>query len=127
MPTRGTAGASGYDLYAPEGISIDPGRIVVVHSGVSIELPDATWEAQVRGRSGMNRRGLVVLLGTVDSDYRGVCGATIHNVTRRQQGIKRGDRIAQLVFSRVEHPDFIYVDNLSETTRGSGGFGSTGR
>lgn len=126
-PVRGSPGSSGYDLTAPRNYSIEPGRIIVVHSDVSIELPDATWEGQVRGRSSMNKRGLVVISGTIDSDYRGVIGATILNTTTDRQDIKHGERFAQLVFARVEHPTLVHVTELSPSVRGTGGFGSTGR
>lgn len=126
-PFLGSLGSSGYDLTAPRNYSIEPGRIIVVHSDVSIELPDATWEGQVRGRSSMNKRGLMVIPGTIDSDYRGVIGATILNTTTDRQDIKYGDRFAQLVFARVEHPKLVHVTELSMSVRGTGGFGSTGR
>lgn len=127
-PTRGSEGASGYDLYAPIGVYMAPGQIAVVHTGVRIELPPG-YEAQVRGRSSMSKRGLWVATGTVDSDYRGVCGATITNVASTAQKIEAGDRIAQLVIARVEHPTWLQVDaaELGRTDRGDGGFGSTGR
>lgn len=127
MPKRGSAGASGYDLYAPTDVLIRPGQVVVIHSGVSIELPDATWEAQIRPRSGMSKRGLWVSVGTVDSDYRGVVGATVVNLGLEDAKVTRGERYAQLVFARVEHPTFEQVAELSATARGVAGFGSTGR
>ena len=127
MPTRGSAGASGYDLYAPTDVLIRPGQVVVIHSGVRIELPDETWEAQIRPRSGMSKRGLWVAVGTVDSDYRGVVGATVINTTKEDQRINAGDRFAQMVFGRIEHPRLTVTDALSETIRGSSGFGSSGR
>jgi dUTP pyrophosphatase len=127
LPVRGSAGSSGYDLIAPDDIVIRAHAIVVVHSGLSIELPDDTWECQVRGRSSMSKRGLWVANGTVDSDYRGVIGATVMNVTNTDQKISAGDRYAQIVFARVEHPLWIQVSDLTTTVRGTGGFGSTGR
>lgn len=127
MPTRGSAGASGYDLYAPQPVCVGPHSTVVIHSGVSIELPDDTWEAQIRGRSGLSKRGLWIALGTIDSDYRGIIGATVANITNRTIIVQSGERFAQLVFARVAHPEFSVVDALGETSRGSGGFGSTGK
>lgn len=127
MPTRGSAGSSGYDLYAPCDVLIRPGQVVVIHSGVSIELPDETWEAQIRPRSSMSKRGLWAATGTVDSDYRGVVGATIANIGKEDAKILRGERFAQLVFARVEHAVFDVVAELSVTDRGTGGFGSTGK
>ena len=134
MPTRGTEGSSGYDLYAPADVLIRRGAIVVIHSGVRIDLPDATWEAQIRPRSSMSKRGMIVVLGTVDSDYRGVVGATVINLSREDQTVKRGERYAQMVLARVSHPEIEVVEascrggpGLTETARGEAGFGSTGR
>lgn len=129
QPTRGTQGSGGYDLYAPDDIRIPAGRVVVVHSGVSLEMPES-WkrviEGQIRGRSSMNKRGLVVLLGTIDNDYRGVIGATILNTTAEDQVVRKGERFAQLVFAEVLHLDWEEAEELTETARGTGGFGSTG-
>lgn len=126
-PTRGTAGSSGYDLYAPADIVIRTGEVVVIHSGVSVELPDETWEVQIRPRSSMSKRGLWAATGTVDSDYRGVIGATIANIGKDDARINRGERFAQMVFARVEHVVMDVVAELSVTVRGTGGFGSSGR
>lgn len=127
-PTRGSDGASGYDLYAPREHYIAPGQIVVIHTGVHLELP-RDHEGQVRPRSSMSKRGLLVQIGTIDEDYRGEIGATIVNVSREAQQIQTGDRIAQLVIARVEHREWelVPIDELSTTKRGTGGFGSTGR
>lgn len=127
-PTRGSKGASGYDLYCPVDTIIRAGSVVVIHSGVHLELPDETWEAQIRPRSGMSKRGLWVAIGTVDSDYRGVVGATVANITTEDQTVKRGDRYAQIVFARVSHPKIgvVKFEEMSLTDRGIGGFGSTG-
>lgn len=129
MPTRGSAGASGYDLYAPTDVMIRRGATVVIHSGVHVELPDDSWEAQIRPRSGMSKRGLVVSIGTVDSDYKGVVGATVVNLSQEDQTVKRGERFAQMVIARVEHPEIerIEVAELGTSERGDGSFGSTGR
>lgn len=127
MPTRGSAGASGYDLYAPADVLIRPGQVVVIHSGVSLEMPDDTWEAQIRPRSGMSKRGLWVAIGTVDSDYRGAFGATVVNLGKEDAKVEKGHRYAQLVFARVAHPVLEVVETLGASARGSAGFGSTGQ
>lgn len=129
MPKRGSAGSSGYDLYAPTDVLIRPGQVVVIHSGVSIELPDDTWEAQIRPRSGMSKRGLWVAIGTVDSDYRGVVGATVINLGNEDAKVNKGDRYAQIVFARVAHPglEVVEASAFTQTERGVGGFGSTGK
>src|SRR5882672_9523768 len=115
MPRRGSAGSSGYDLYAPSDVLIRPGQVVVIHSGVSIELPDETWEVQIRPRSSMSKRGLWAATGTVDSDYRGIVGATIVNLGSEDARVNRGERFAQLVFARVEHVVMDAVEELSVT------------
>lgn len=127
MPERGTEGSSGLDIRSPVAICIRPDETVVIHCNFSIEMPDHTWECQVRGRSSMAKRGLLASLGTIDSDYRGVVGATMFNSSKFNQNIEIGDKIAQIVFCRVEHPVVESVDELGTTTRGTGGFGSTGR
>lgn len=127
-PTRGSDGASGYDLYAMAGAYVQPGQIVVIDTGVRIDLPRG-FEGQVRPRSGMTSRGLWVALGTIDQDYRGTIGATLINHARDAQKIEAGDRVAQLVIARVEHVPWVLVEaaELTETARGDRGWGSTGR
>lgn len=125
QPTRGTEGSSGYDLYALDDVYIVPQQVVVIHTGVHIELPRG-YEGQVRGRSSLAKRGLWVSIGTIDQDYRGVIGTTMINLGRESQKLKAGDRVAQLVLARVEHPTWMQADELTDTPRGSGGFGSTG-
>jgi dUTP pyrophosphatase len=125
-PTRGSARASGYDLYAPEDVELHPGIRTTISTGVSLELPDG-WEAQVRGRSSLNKNGVWVPLGTCDADYRGPIGVTLLNLSGHHFQIVRGDRIAQLVFARVEHVAMEVVTELSTTVRGASGFGSTGK
>lgn len=92
-----------------------------------IALPEG-YEAQVRGRSGLNKNhGIVVPTGTIDSDYRGEIGVVVYNLSREPYTIKTGERIAQLVISPVIQAEWQQVDSLDETDRGEGGFGSTGK
>ncbi len=137
-PTKGSAGASGYDLYAdlgtPDGVAyIGKDRIWQLHTGIGIELPRG-YEAQIRSRSGLARQGLVVANspGTIDSDYDGEIQVLLRNVSRSDvcqpnQIIHHGDRIAQLVISPVARPVVSYGLPTRNTKRGSNGFGSTGR
>lgn len=100
---------------------------VFIHTGVMIALPEG-YEAQVRGRSGLNKNhGIVVPTGTIDSDYRGEIGVVVYNLSREPYTIKTGERIAQLVISPVIQAEWLQVDSLDETDRGEGGFGSTGK
>ncbi len=125
-----TAGASGYDLRAAvqAALCIEPGRLVLVPTGLRLEIPPG-FEAQVRPRSGLAvKHGIGVLNspGTIDSDYRGELHVLLFNFGAEAFHVERGERIAQLVFARVEHPD-LEVRILSDTERAAGGFGHTGK
>lgn len=126
LPERKTAGAVGYDLCALYAVDIPPCHTARIKTGVSLAVPDG-WEAQVRPRSSLSSNGLIGHVGTIDPDYRGDVGVILTNFGQRRVTIKAGDRIAQLVFARVERPVLEVVDRLDETERGAGGFGSTGR
>lgn len=98
-----------------------------IHTGIHISLPDG-YEAQVRGRSGLNKEhGIVVPTGTIDADYRGEIGVIVYNLSREEYTIQPGDRIAQLVICPVIQADWQQVESLDQTDRGDGGFGSTGK
>ncbi|HEV2512322.1 dUTP diphosphatase [Bosea sp. (in: a-proteobacteria)] len=131
LPAYETAGAAGLDLRAalPDGpLRLEPGARLLVPTGLVLELPVGT-EGQVRPRSGLALRHGVTLLnapGTIDADYRGEVGVILINHGREDFTIQHGDRIAQLVVAAVLQAGIIEVEQLSETTRGSGGFGSTG-
>jgi dUTP pyrophosphatase len=130
LPDRATTGATGLDLRAcfddPEEtvtIGVDP---VLVPTGIAIEVP-AGFDAQVRPRSGLTRRGVIVQLGTIDADYRGEVFVTMYIVgTREPHVATHGDRIAQLVIAPLASSVLVNVDDLSATERGTGGHGSTG-
>ncbi len=130
VPSAATKGSSGYDLRAAvdEDVLVQPGRLAMVPTGLKLEMPHGL-EAQVRPRSGLAAHHQVGVLnspGTIDSDYRGEVKVLLFNFGDTAFHIARGDRIAQLVFGRVYHPN-IEVRGLSETERSSGGFGHTGR
>jgi dUTP pyrophosphatase len=130
LPRYQTPGASGMDLCAAvgESVEIEPGSWAMVSTGIRISLPEG-MEAQVRPRSGLAfRDGIGVLNGpgTVDADYRGVVSVILFNFGKKPFVIRRGDRIAQLVIQRVLRADWTETDALDETDRQSGGFGSTG-
>ena len=125
-PKRMTDGAAGYDLFALNDEKIKANETKVIKTGIYVELPDG-WEMQIRPRSGLSVKfDVLQVLGTIDSDYRGEIGVIIKNVGSVPFTINAQDRIAQAVFNRVELPELIAVNELSETKRGSGGFGSTG-
>jgi len=129
-PKYATPGSSGMDIRAnlQHAITLRSLQRQMVPTGLFIELPDG-YEAQVRPRSGLaNKQGITCLNspGTVDSDYRGELKVILINLSEEEQVINHGDRIAQLVFSKVEKIKWQPVHQLNETTRGEGGFGHTG-
>ncbi len=129
LPGRATPHAAGYDLRAAESVTLEPGQIRLVATGLVMELPEGI-ECQIRPRSGLAlRHGLTLpnSPGTIDPDYRGELRVILQNLGTEPITLDRGDRIAQLVFSRFEVPDVEETWETTETERGEGGFGSTGR
>jgi dUTP pyrophosphatase len=126
MPERKSEGAIGSDLMACGDYCVLANSVIKVKTGVSIELPKG-FEAQIRPRSGLSLKGIEIILGTIDSDYRGEISAIVHNTTNIPFHIKDGERIAQMVINKVELPTFNVVSELSKTERGKSGFGSTGK
>lgn len=130
LPTYETNQSAGMDLSAAleEAIELAPGDRALVPTGLAIALP-AGFEAQIRPRSGLAlKKGITVLNtpGTIDADYRGEIGVILINLGQDPVTIERGMRIAQMVIARHEHIEWSVVENLDETERGTGGFGSTG-
>jgi len=131
LPAYATEGSSGLDLRAfiPAPIQLAPLERILVPTGLHIALPDS-WEAQVRPRSGLAiKQGLTCLNtpGTIDADYRGEIKVILINLSNEQQVIQDGDRIAQIVFQKIEKMEWQLVDSLEATQRGAGGFGHTGK
>lgn len=129
IPFRASAHASGFDLYACLGDeTVEVGQLpVVVGTGVALEIPPGL-DAQVRPRSGLARQGVLSTFGTIDADYRGELMVTLYTVAPGiSHTVRDGDRIAQLVISRLADVAFEEVGELVATARGSGGHGSTGR
>ena len=131
IPKYQSKQAAGCDLYADidDPVVLEPGKYNIVPTGVRIELPQG-YEAQVRPRSGMAMKygiGILNAPGTIDADYRGEIKVILFNLGQESFRIESGDRIAQLVFNRVIQVQFILVDKLKETKRGSGGFGHSGK
>ncbi|HEX6901563.1 MAG TPA: dUTP diphosphatase [Thermoanaerobaculia bacterium] len=130
LPTQGSPGSAGFDLRAAlEGeVVLRPGERLLVPTGIVLEIPPG-WEGQVRPRSGLAlRHGIGVLNapGTIDSDYRGEVAVILVNLGEAPFSLRRGDRVAQLVISRVEPVEWEEADTVEDSSRGSGGFGSTG-
>ena len=133
LPAPASPGSAGLDLRAAipedvEEIVLRPGERALIPTGLVLEIPPGC-EGQVRPRSGLALRHGVGILnspGTIDSDYRGEVGVILVNLGESPFPIRRGDRIAQLVFARVEPIEWEESETLAETGRGEGGFGSTG-
>lgn len=130
LPSHGSPGSAGFDLRSAldQEVVIRPGERLLVPTGLVLEIP-AGWEGQVRPRSGLALRhgiGIVNAPGTIDSDYRGEVAVILINLGEAPFSLNRGDRIAQLVFSRVETVEWEEAETLEESGRGGGGFGSTG-
>lgn len=128
-PEYQTIASSGADLCTLEKFSLSPGARLLVHTGIAIELPEG-YEAQIRARSGLAlKHGVTVLngLGTIDSDYRGEICVILINNGDSVISFFAGDRIAQVVIAPVARAHFLSVEQLNDTNRGEGGFGSTGK
>lgn len=128
LPAYATPGAAGMDVVAAEDIDLAPGARHAVATGLAMAIP-AGYEVQVRPRSGLAlKHGVTVpnTPGTIDSDYRGELKIIMINHGSDPFPIRRGDRVAQLVVAPVQIASFAEVDELDETARGNGGFGSTG-
>lgn len=132
LPEYKTKGSAGMDLHAnldtPEHLFvIRPLERRLIPTGLSIEIP-LGYEGNIRPRSGLSLKvGLVAIEGTIDSDYRGEIGVIATNLSKENIIVKDGERIAQIVFNKVEQAEFNEVQQLSSTDRGEGGFGSTGK
>lgn len=131
LPKYETTGSAGMDLRAntTEPLTLESLERTIIPTGLFIELP-VGFEAQIRPRSGLSiKKGLSLVNspGTIDSDYRGEIGIIMVNLSNEPQTIAPGERIAQMVIAKYEQVELIAVDVLSETDRGAGGFGSTGK
>ena len=130
LPSYETIASAGMDLRAnlSESITLKPLGRAIVKTGLFIELPIG-YEAQVRPRSGLAAKNGITVLnapGTVDADYRGEIGVILVNLSNEDFVIQNGERIAQLIIAKHERAEWIEVQELTETSRGEGGFGSTG-
>jgi len=127
VPTKGTAFAAGYDLYAAEDAVVVCGTRKLIKTNISIEITPGYY-GRIAPRSGLAyKNGIDVLAGVIDSDYRGDIGIILYNTDKNLDfSIKKGDRIAQIIFEACYSAYLNEVNNLEDTSRQSGGFGSTG-
>ena len=132
VPSYGSEYAAGADLYActnGETITFAPGETKLIHTGIAMEIPEG-YAGLIYARSGIaNKRGLAPSnkVGVVDSDYRGEIMVSLHNHSLQEQSITDFERVAQMVIAPFLKVDYTEVDELSDTVRGEGGFGSTGK
>lgn len=128
VPRRASSGAAGYDLTSTEHVTVYPGTRGLVSTGIAVKLPPGVY-GRIAPRSGLAvQNGIQVGAGVIDTDYRGEIKVLLfnHSIDHVFQ-VSTGDRIAQLICERCELPEVIQVDELDETERGDGKFGSTGR
>lgn len=131
LPAYETVDSAGMDLRAhlDQAIVLEPGERILIPTGLHLEIPPG-YEGQVRPRSGLAlKQGLTLVNapGTIDADYRGDVGVILINLSKEDQRVEPGDRIAQLVFAPLTRAVLVEADELGTSARGTGGFGSTGR
>jgi dUTP pyrophosphatase len=129
LPSYQTAGAAGMDVRAAEERTLQPGETALIPTGFSMEIPEG-YEAQIRPRSGLAAKHGITLLnspGTIDHDFRGEVQVILTNLGHEPFYVHPGDRIAQMVIAKFERVEIEVVEELSETERGAGGFGHTGK
>jgi len=130
IPKYMTQKSAGLDIFAciSSNITLKPGQRTLIPTGIAISLPDG-YEAQIRPRSGLALNYGIIPLntpGTIDADYRGEIKIILANLGENEFTIKNGDRIAQMVINKIEKVEFVEVEELDNSLRGEGGFGSTG-
>lgn len=127
IPTKGSRYSAGYDLYSPtEGI-VKPFTHSLIKTGIKIQMDNENIYGRVAPRSGLAyKHGMQVFAGVIDADYTGEIGVILYNASHEPFIYKKNDRIAQLIFTKIDHVEFNLVETLEDTNRGSNGYGSTG-
>jgi len=126
LPTRGSSSSAGLDIYSIDDLTIEPGQRTVARTGLSVAIAEGFY-GRVAPRSGLAvNHGLDVLAGVVDADYRGELLCALHNTGDRTISLPAASKICQLIIEKIATPEAAWSDELSETARGAGGFGSTG-
>ena len=127
VPTKANISDAGYDLYALSGAIVEKNCHKLIKTGIALAIPEG-YVGLIWPRSGMAyKHGIDVFAGVIDSSYRGDVGVILYNSQRLDYKIQKGDRIAQILFQRIENFDLNLVENLDDTNRGTGGFGSSGK
>lgn len=126
LPTRGSTAAAGLDIYSIETVAIEPGQRALVRTGLAAAIPEGHY-GRIAPRSGLAlRTGLDVLSGVIDADYRGEIGCLLYNAGDNTINLPAQSKICQLIIEKIITPAAVWAEEISETDRGSGGFGSTG-
>jgi dUTP pyrophosphatase len=126
LPTRGSLSAAGLDLSSIEAVTLKPHERRLVATGLAVAIPEGFY-GRLAPRSGLaTKNGLDVLAGVIDSDYRGEVRCLIYNAGSDVISLPAGTKICQLILEKIIRPTAVWAESLSDTTRGSGGFGSTG-
>ncbi|OGZ04432.1 MAG: deoxyuridine 5'-triphosphate nucleotidohydrolase [Candidatus Lloydbacteria bacterium RIFCSPHIGHO2_01_FULL_41_20] len=127
LPSYAHPGDAGMDIYSCEERTLLPQEQALISTGIAMEIPDG-YVGLVWDKSGLStKHGLKTLAGVIDAGYRGEISIAMANVGNDSYTFKKGEKIAQMLIQKVEHAEFWEVDKLSETSRGTGGFGSTGK
>ena len=126
LPTRGSSLAAGLDIYSIDDLSIQPKQRQLARTGLAVVIPEGYY-GRLAPRSGLAaKKGLDVLAGVIDSDYRGEIGCLLYNTSDETIDLPAQSKICQLILERIIVPKAVWVDDISNTERGNGGFGSTG-
>lgn len=126
LPTRGSRSAAGLDLYSIEAVSLAAGQRTIVRTGLAVAIPTGFY-GRVAPRSGLaTKKGLDVLAGVIDADYRGEIGCLLYNSGEERIELAEQSKICQLIIESIITPQAAWADELDDTARGGGGFGSTG-
>jgi dUTP pyrophosphatase len=126
LPTRGSSQSAGLDIYAIEDLTIGPGERVLARSGLAVAIPEGYY-GRVAPRSGLaTQKGLDTLAGVIDSDYRGEILCLLYNAGAESIKLPAQSKICQLIIEKIITPAAVWADEITDTDRGSGGFGSTG-
>ncbi len=126
LPTRGSSAAAGLDLYSIETVSLEPGQRAIARTGLAVAIPEGFY-GRVAPRSGLaTKNGLDVLAGVIDADYRGEIGCLLLNTGSEKIELAANSKICQLIIEKIITPQAVWADELDDTERGPGGFGSTG-
>jgi dUTP pyrophosphatase len=126
LPERASQSSAGLDLYSIEAVSLKPGERRLVRTGLAVAIPEGFY-GRVAPRSGLAvKKGIDVLAGVIDADYRGEVGCLLYNAGDETITLPAQSKICQLIIEKIITPDAVWVESLSDTVRGSGGFGSSG-